>query len=86
MDKRKEVEITLDFPVQLADRLLDKVTIRRPVMRDMVKHQIGAEMKIQDSINLIADLCGLLPPELEELDTCDFEKLQNQLLSFRGVA
>ena len=84
-DTRKKVEISLDFPVQLADRLLDKVEIRRPKMRDMVKHNIGLDMSMEDSVNLIADLCGLVPPEIEEMDTCDFEKLQNQLLSFRGA-
>lgn len=85
MDNRKEVEIRLDYPVQLADRLLDAVVIRRPVMRDMVNHQIGADMTMRDSVNLLADLCGLLPEDLEMMDTCDFEKLQNQLLRFRGA-
>lgn len=86
MDKRKEVEITLDFPIQLADRLLERVTMRRPVMRDMVKHDIGADVNLANSMALIADLCNLAPPELDDMDTCDYEKLQNQLLSFRGVA
>lgn len=86
MDNRKEVEIALDFPVQLADRKLEKVTIRRPLMRDMLKHQIGLDMTMQDSVNLIADLCGLVPDDVEVMDTCDFEKLQSQLLRFRGVS
>lgn len=85
MDKRKEVEIELDFPIQLADRLLCKVIMRRPVMRDFVRHKIGQDMNLGDSIALVADLCGLVPDEMEDMDTCDFEKLQNQLLSFRGV-
>lgn len=83
MDNRREVEITLDFPVQLADRKLEKVTMRRPVMRDMLKRQIGMDMTLQDSVNLIADLCGLVSADVEQMDTCDFEKLQNQLLQFR---
>lgn len=86
MDNRKEVEIALDFPVQLADRKLEKVTIRRPLMRDMLKHQIGLDMTMQDSVNLIADLCGLVPDDVEVMDTCDFEKLQSQLLRFRGIS
>lgn len=85
MDKRKTVEIELDFPVQLADRVLDKITMRRPTMRDMIKRNIDANAGIRESVGLIADLCGLVPDEVEELDTCDFEKLQNQLLRFRGV-
>lgn len=85
IDTRKEVEISLDFPVQLADRKLEKVVMRRPVMRDMIKHNVDDNMTVQDSVNLIADLCGLVPVELEDMDTCDYEKLQKQFLAFRGV-
>lgn len=81
----KTVTIKLDYPVQLADRKLTEVIMRRPVMRDMLKHNINADMTLKDSVNLIADLCGLLPEDMECMDTCDFERLQNQLLSFRGV-
>lgn len=86
VDKREKVEIELDFPVQLADRVLDKVTMRRPKMKDMLKHKIDLDMKVQDAANLIGDLCGLVPDEMEELDCNDFDKLQKQLLAFRGVA
>lgn len=86
IDKRKEVEITLDFPVQLADRKLEKVTMRRPRMSDMIKHNIGADAGLQESVNLLSTLCDLVPDEMEQMDTVDFDKLQKQLLAFRGVA
>lgn len=85
MDKRKEVEIELDFPVQLGDRLLDKVTMRRPKMKDMLKFDID-NVSIEESMKLVAGLCGLVPAEMEEMDSSDFDKLQKQLLLFRGVA
>lgn len=85
IDRRKEMEIVLDFPVQLADRKLEKVTMRRPVMRDMLKNQSGAQMTLKDTVALIGDLCGLVPDEMELLDSIDFEKLQDQLLAFRGA-
>lgn len=85
IDRRREVEIALDFPVQLADRKLEKVTIRRPVMRDFLKHKIDLDMNIEDAVKLLSDLCGIVPDELEMLDVCDFEKLQVQLLRFRGI-
>ena len=85
IDTRREVEISLDFPVQLPDRILDRVVMRRPVMRDMIECNIGTDMSMRDSVNLVARLCDLVPAELEDLDTCDFEKLQNQLLAFRGA-
>ncbi len=85
MDKRPEVTITLDFPVQLADRKLTDVTMRRPVMRDLLKHNIRADSGLEQDLSLIADLCGLTRNEIELFDTCDYEKLQTQLLTFRGV-
>lgn len=85
MDKRKEAVINLDFPVQLADRELTQVTMRRPVMKDMVNHDVTRDSSLKTTVALLADLCGMPPDELELLDTVDFEKLQDQLLQFRGV-
>lgn len=85
-DMRRQVEITLEFPVQLADRKLEKLTMRRPTVRDWLKYDLKDDFSFKDSVGLLADLCGLVPDELEMLDFYDFEKLQAQLLSFRGFA
>lgn len=82
----KTVTIKLDYPVQLADRKLTEVIMRRPVVKDMLKHQKGQEMTLTEAAGLLADLCGILPEDIELLDVSDFEKLQNQLLSFRRMA
>ena len=86
MDKSLEKEIRLEFPVQLADRKLESVTMRRPLMRDMLKHNIGPKSGLREDINLLADLCCLCPEEVEMMDTVDYEKLQDQLFRFRGMA
>lgn len=78
--------ITLDFPVQLADRKLSEVTIRRPIMRDMLKHKLDQASGLTGEMALIADLSGLVREELELFDTYDYEKLQAQLLRFRESA
>ena len=84
MDKRSEVTIPLEFPMQLPDRKVAELTMRRPVMRDMLKFKdVGHELAADFA--LIAHLCGVLPEELENADSCDYEKLQAQLLRFRGV-
>lgn len=85
-DMRKQVDICLDFPVQLADRKLEKITMRRPTVGDLLKHNLEVDISFKDSVVLLADLCGLVPEELELLDFYDFEKLQAQLLSFRGLS
>jgi len=80
------VTIKLDYPVQLADRVLTEVTMRRPVMRDVKKHNVGPNSGLAEDMAFMADICGLVPEELEEFDTADYEKLQTQLLRFRGLA
>lgn len=87
IDTRREVEITLDFPVQLPDRKLEKVTMRRPNVGDLIRHNInGAGYDLKDDIAFYADLCGLVPDEMELFDFADYEKIQQQFFSFRGVS
>lgn len=85
MDTRKEVVISLEFPVQLGDRTLSEVTMRRPIIRDMIKHKLGANITIEQSMELLADLCDLVPDEMELMDLSDFVKLQDQLLAFQAA-
>lgn len=85
MDNRKEVEIALDFPVQLADRKLERVIMRRPTIGDLLKHNInGANYELKDDIGFYADLCGLVSDDMEKLDMTDYEKIQKQFFRFRG--
>ena len=87
MDKRQEVEIELDFPVQLADRKLEKVVMRRPTIGDLLKHNINGEnYQLSDDIGFYAGLCGLVPDEMEQLDFMDYEKIQQQFFRFRGLS
>lgn len=85
MDRAKERSIRLEYPVQLADRLLEEVTMRRPLMGDMARHNLTANSSVAQEMALMADLCDLAPDEIALMDTTDFEKLQDQLLRFRGV-
>lgn len=85
MDKRSSCEIKLDFPVQLADRSLETISMRRPTIGDILKHKIGANSGLKKDIAFYADLCGLVPDEMERLDSVDYDKIQTQFFRFRGV-
>lgn len=82
-DKSPEKTIELDFPIQLADRQLSEVTMRRPRMADFLKHD-KARSPLEKEFGMIADLCGLTGDDLEKMDCCDYEKLLEQLFLFRG--
>ncbi|MBD5641766.1 MAG: phage tail assembly protein [Desulfovibrio sp.] len=84
IDTRREVEISLDFPVQLPDRILDRVVMRRPKLSDLLAAPIRDTSDLDGEMRLYARLCDLVPDELQELDMADYEKIQKQYLLFRG--
>lgn len=83
MDMRQRVEIELDFPVQLADRMLDRVVMRRPVIGDLVDYPVQDTRDMKGELQLYAELCNLNPEELRLVDAADYDKIQKQFISFR---
>lgn len=81
--KEKFVIVELDFPVQLADRLLDKVTLRRPTMKDLRTHPIKGQEDVAGEMRHFGALTGLKLDELDMLDIADYQKLQEAYISFR---
>lgn len=79
----KTAKITLEYPAQLADRTLSTLTMRRPTVGDMLDYPITSGSLIEEAA-LIGALTGLRVEDLRELDMHDYERLQDQLLAFRG--
>ena len=79
----KTAKITLQCPVQLADRTLSVLTMRRPTVGDMLDFPIR-NGGLDEEAALIGMLVGLRVEDLRELDMQDYERLQDQLLTFRG--
>lgn len=86
MEKAKTAAVKLDYPVQLADRLLTEIIIRRPSMGDLLDYPVGPETGLLEELALMAHLCGLHVDELRALDAEDYAALQEQLLRFRGLS
>lgn len=85
MKTEREVTIELDYPVQLADRELTEVTMRRPTVKELLdfpqnhtNHDFKTESKIY------ARLTGLTLDDVQLLDMGDFDKIQKQFLFFRS--
>lgn len=79
----KSIEIIFDHPVQLADRILDRVTMRRPTLGDAMDHPIRGDFDMKGEAALLSVLCGLKPDEARSLDLFDYRKVQEQLIRFR---
>ena len=79
-------EIQLKHPIQLADKTLETVTMRRPTLGDMLDFPITGEDKITDlntEAKLISKLCKLKLEEIRLLDFTDYERLQLTFIRFR---
>jgi hypothetical protein len=83
--KRSET-ITLNFPVQLADRLLTEVTMRRPVMKDLRLNTIKNGEDLNGEMKLIGALCGLRMEEIELMDAADYGRLTDLFVRFRAAS
>ncbi|WP_407156300.1 phage tail assembly protein [Bradyrhizobium sp. STM 3557] len=83
-DMRLTADVELKFPVTVDAVAYKKLTMRRPKTKDSIK---AAKFKGHDAdkgILLLADLCGVAPNVIEELDEFDAKKLGDQLEAFRG--
>ncbi|MGJ4942491.1 phage tail assembly protein [Bradyrhizobium sp. HKCCYLS1011] len=83
-DMRLTADVKLDFPVTVDAVAYNKLTMRRPKTKDSIK---AAKFKGHDAdrgILLLADLCGVAPDVIQELDELDAKKLGDQLEAFRG--
>ena len=82
MTTRNET-IKLDYPIQLADRLLEEVTMRRPTMSDLRKNPVSGPGDIEGEMKQIGVLCGLRLEELDAMDASDYTRLQDVYVRFR---
>ena len=75
--------IKLKFPKQLADRMLEEVTIRRPIMADLRKYPVKGPGDIEGEMRQLGALCGLTLEEMDLLDSFDYGRLQEAYVRFR---
>lgn len=85
MSKDKTATITLDYPIQLADRLLTEVTMRRPTLGILMEYPVNDARDYAGESKLYAALCGLNAEDLREMDAEDYSKLQLQFMNFRSA-
>lgn len=76
--------ITLRYPVQLADKTLTEVTLRRPTMGDILDFPIAGERDFAGEMALLAVLCNVKVEELRRLDMEDYSAIQVAFASFRS--
>ena len=83
MSERSEV-IKLEYPIQLADRELTEVAMRRPTMADLRKHTLKGSADVEGEMKLFGVLCGLRLEEMDLMDSADYGRLQDTYVRFRA--
>ena len=82
----QKATIKLDYPVQLADRLLTEVIMRRPNVGDLLDHPVRKDSSLADEARMLCSLTGLVEEDMRLIDAADYDKLQDQLALFRGLS
>lgn len=75
--------ITLKHPVQLPDRQLTEVTMRRMTVGDLMDCPIRDAGDFGGEIKLVARLTGLSVEDVRAIDAADYTDVQKTLLFFR---
>lgn len=75
-------EITLKHPYTSADKLIEKLTMRRPQVKDVRAMNRGGGSEEEKEIRLFATLAGLVPEDMDGMDLEDYTVIQDY---FRGI-
>jgi len=73
--------ITLDYPIKIAGVETNTLSVRRPLVRDMLKAR-NNKNEGEAELALFADLAMITPDEIKSLDYSDYGKLQEVLRNF----
>ena len=74
--------ITLQYPITADGAQVQKLTMRRPRVRDRLIAEKDSGSEVEKEIRLIANLCEMAPQHIELLDMADYAKLQECLAGF----
>ena len=84
--QKNDVELTADIdllvPVDANGQRFERVTMRRPKVKDMIESANGAANDSDNELNLIAVLTGINPEDLKEFDGSDYLAMQDKLKGF----
>jgi hypothetical protein len=75
------VEITLDYPIDAGSGRIEKLSLRRPKVKDMTAAARFGKAPEDQETALFAALTGLVPEDFNNMDLLDYAKLQD---AFRG--
>lgn len=82
MKSESPKQINLTEAIEQGGKQITSLTIRRPIVADMLAAQKGSNNEPERELNLIAVLTGLPRAAVEKLDMRDYMALQRMLAEF----
>ena len=82
MSKENSITINLDYSFKVDGVKVDKISLRRPKVKDMLSVDSACESDAEKEINLFSNLSEISPSDLKELDMKDYSKLQKSYQDF----
>lgn len=75
--------ITLSRPLSIDGTKVPKVTMREPTVRDeMLARKMTGTDSVDNESTLLANLCGILKEDLQNMSLKDYRRLQEAFLGF----
>lgn len=80
----KEEKIQLEFPIHSPsdNREIKELTMRRASVGDQLAAEHDSKNPAETEIRLFANLCGIAPDEMQQMDLKDYRKVQDAFKSF----
>lgn len=75
------VEIKLEYPIDDGGQKVEKLTIRRPTVLDLMVMD-GVEGNIAKTVRMISQLCDLPIEVIQTLDVSDYNKASDKVVGF----
>lgn len=75
-------DITLSRPLDVAGSKVSVVRMREPLVRDQTVMSKMDGDNSEKEITLFANLCGLVPADLDDMPVRDYSRLQTAYLAF----
>lgn len=70
-------EVVLKYPFTAAGKKIEKLTLRRPTVKDLRTVGRFGESEEEKEVGLIATLAGLVPEDMDDMDAMDYKALQD---------
>ncbi len=77
-----ETKVTLEYPIKADGRIISEISLRRPKVKDQIVAEKAADNGPEREITILANLSGLTPNDIQELDVADYARVQEVFENF----